>query len=143
MNNTITNEQQDGKTVRASKKRRNNPNMNTTSSGKKKRGRKKKKKQQDNDIQVDLTFIADDVTGDDLSGSSNNNRIIIQPSLLSNFNFNSCATGTKLRVKLSYAEHTNNGPIMRVISLYVVVVCLSESSSCSHWYTKWTNRAIL
>ena len=41
-------------------------------------------------------------------------------SLLLNFNFNSCATGTKLRVKLSYAEHTNNGPIMRVISLYVV-----------------------
>ena len=120
MNNTITNEQQDGKTVRASKKRRNNPNMNTTSSGKKKRGRKKKKKQQDNDIQVDLTFIADDVTGDDLSGSNNNNRIVIQPSLLLNFNFNSCATGTKLRVKLSYAEHTDNGPIMRVISLYVV-----------------------
>ena len=82
MNNTITNEQQDGKTVRASKKRRNNPNMNTTSFGKKKRGRKKKKKQQDNDIQVDLTFIADDVTGDDLSGSSNNNRIVNQPSLL-------------------------------------------------------------
>ena len=45
---------------------------------------REKKKQQDNAIQVDLTIV-DDVTGDDLSGSSNN-RIVIQPSLLLNFN---------------------------------------------------------